>query len=878
MKAAEAAPMPPERRAWEPDPLFSGQLFMPGAAPRRMKAAEAAPMPPERRAWEPDPLFSGQSHWGIALLLVAFLVVGGIYGVITPIFEAPDESEHFFYVVHLARGGGLPVQPPAGPGGLWQQEGGQPPLYYALAALLVAPLDTSAASALRWENSYANLGNPLHPANKNRFVHTDAEAWPYRGALLALHLARWLSLLMGAGTVYLIYRIVGDLWPARRDLALATAALTAFTPQFIFISSAVTNDNLITLLSTLMAWLLVRRWGAGVHWSRGFSRLGRQRQRPAKASTPDWRGAILRVDNLVLGLILGLAALTKLSGLVLWPLAGLFLLLANGRRQLWRRTLAELSLVFGVALALSGWWYVRNWQLYGDPTGLGPFLAIVGRRDQPLSLLNLARQFEGLRISYWALFGWFNLLLPAWVYRVFDGFTLVALLGLGWGWLNNRRRQAPGASGSAWRLGRYLLPLAWIVAFLISMVRWTLLTPGTQGRLLFPAAWAISLLLMLGWSGWLPGSAHIAPAAAAAERRAGLEASAGLIVNDRNRLKPRIRRAAIFRARVLAYRSSFWLAAPLVLLAALAIAAPFAVIRPAYTRPALIAADAVPAAARLTPVQHGDSARCIGGALDPATARPGDTVWATIYWEAVQPFDRDDTVFVHLTDRQGRSVAEANGWPGLGSYPTRLWQPGAVIVDRHPVLIPADATAPALLRADVGLFVPGDKGEPARLPDGQATMNVIGTVRLLPRQIVPARPAHPLTVSLEDGIALLGYDLAPAGAVAPGQAITLTLHWQATRRPAADYAVFVHLRRADNSNLTQADAAPRGGDWPTAAWEPGQPVADPHVLTMPAGTPPGVYTLWIGMYRPVEMTRLTLSAAGARISDNALYLGDVVVR
>jgi hypothetical protein len=72
VKAAEAAPMPPERRAWEPDPLFSGQdasaqdasaqLFMPGVAPRplRVKAAEAAPMPPERRAWEPDPLFSGQ--------------------------------------------------------------------------------------------------------------------------------------------------------------------------------------------------------------------------------------------------------------------------------------------------------------------------------------------------------------------------------------------------------------------------------------------------------------------------------------------------------------------------------------------------------------------------------------------------------------------------------------------------------------------------------------------------------------------------------------------------------------------------------------------------------------------------------------------------
>jgi hypothetical protein len=33
---------------------------MPGATPRLMQTAEAAPTPPERRAWEPDPLSSGQ--------------------------------------------------------------------------------------------------------------------------------------------------------------------------------------------------------------------------------------------------------------------------------------------------------------------------------------------------------------------------------------------------------------------------------------------------------------------------------------------------------------------------------------------------------------------------------------------------------------------------------------------------------------------------------------------------------------------------------------------------------------------------------------------------------------------------------------------------
>jgi hypothetical protein len=35
---------------------------MPGMAPRRMKAAEAAPTPPEWRAWEPALLFSGQAR------------------------------------------------------------------------------------------------------------------------------------------------------------------------------------------------------------------------------------------------------------------------------------------------------------------------------------------------------------------------------------------------------------------------------------------------------------------------------------------------------------------------------------------------------------------------------------------------------------------------------------------------------------------------------------------------------------------------------------------------------------------------------------------------------------------------------------------------
>ena len=39
-----------------------------------------------------------------------------------------------------------------------------------------------------------------------------------------------------------------------RRLALPAAALVAFNPQFLFNSASVNNDNLITLLASLIIW------------------------------------------------------------------------------------------------------------------------------------------------------------------------------------------------------------------------------------------------------------------------------------------------------------------------------------------------------------------------------------------------------------------------------------------------------------------------------------------------------------------------------------------------------------------------------------------------------------------------------------------------
>ena len=72
----------------------------------------------------------------LLVLMVLYVALGVVYSVVTPLYEAPDELYHYALVRHLAEGGGLPVQDPAAPGP-WMQEGGQPPLYYALAALAV---------------------------------------------------------------------------------------------------------------------------------------------------------------------------------------------------------------------------------------------------------------------------------------------------------------------------------------------------------------------------------------------------------------------------------------------------------------------------------------------------------------------------------------------------------------------------------------------------------------------------------------------------------------------------------------------------------------------------------------------------------------------
>ena len=202
------------------------------------------------------------------LVLAAFILLGVIYSSTIPLFEAPDEQWHFAFVRYVAQGNGLPVQSlPLQH--LARQEGSQPPLYYLVAAALTFWVNTPDFPEIVWDNPHYGYNVPgIVNDNKNLFIHTSLESFPYQNTSLALHLARALSILLGALAVFFTFRITRTLLEDTRfsdgtpvpgdNLAVAAAAIVAFTPQFIFISSAVSNDSTIAALTALALWLLLR--------------------------------------------------------------------------------------------------------------------------------------------------------------------------------------------------------------------------------------------------------------------------------------------------------------------------------------------------------------------------------------------------------------------------------------------------------------------------------------------------------------------------------------------------------------------------------------------------------------------------------------------
>ncbi len=715
------------------------------------------------------------AHNAIRLfILLAFIVLGVTYGLLVPPFENLDEVEHFEVVRYIAATGRLPVHGrPDGERYHYRQEASQPPLYHLLAAGLVRLASLPTEPPTLRPNPRVACGPHVANLYDNRAVlyhNPNAEAFPWRGALLTLHVLRLWSTLLQVGTVIGSYALARRAFPRSPTVALLAMSIVAFNPQFIFVASDVSNDNLVTPLAVGALYLLLRIWQDG----------------PTAGSVAG------------VGLLTGLAGLAKLSGWLLLPLALLVIAAQTVTGRIPRRTLLLSGLLLIAIPALtSAWWFWRNWRLYGDLTALTPMLALVGRRDSPIHPLYETRL---MFLSFWGQIP--CSFYPATFYVPYAVLVTWGFLGLGAAWRRLR-------TGERAAVGLFAL---WFALVLVAWLRWDILTPAPRGRLLFPALPAVAALLALGIGAgyrrpvvcllfvlavvalfilsafFSPPRRYPAPAAVSPEHP--LDARLGDSIHLRGYdLALDTRPLALDTT--LYWQSAAPLAEDYVL--ALQLISP----RPGDTtlrlnynswpgrgnyptsawRPGELIADRYrlslddpsdhptqawnlalalyrqetgerlpvylddrpagdmlivemmrvpgrspdcPAAARLTPAPDFAAAVALTHAW-VVTDTAGGTL--SLCWESRRPLSDDYTVFVHLLDGDGNLIATGDGPPMDGAFPTSLWRPGDVILDVHHLTGTLTSAQIA-----VGLYRPSD-GE--RLPaflDGQPVADASVTV------------------------------------------------------------------------------------------------------------------------------------------------------
>jgi len=269
------------------------------------------------------------------------------------------------------------------------------------------------------------------------------------------------------------------------------------------------------------------------------------------------------------------------------------------------------------------------------------------------------------------------------------------------------------------------------------------------------------------------------------------------------------------------------------------------------------------------PLQHerraefGDALALVGWSVHtPPDLKPGDTVSLTVVWQAQRTSDKGYTAFAHLVDEAGRGWAGDDHVPRGGLYPTSAWGAGEMVRDTFRLTVPADAP-PALYHVQVGWYDPASQ---ARLPVGASDSF---TVAMLPIQwsAIGKQAMTPLGQPFGEVIVLEGY----AWEVGP-EALQVTLRWSTSQPLDDDYRVFVHLvdPAGEGQALTQGDASPLDGRWPTAFWLPGVPLDDTHTVPLPDDLPAGRYRLLVGLYDPLSGERLRLPDGR-----DALLLGEV---
>jgi hypothetical protein len=132
---------------------------------------------------------------------------------------------------------------------------------------------------------------------------------------------------------------------------------------------------------------------------------------------------------------------------------------------------------------------------------------------------------------------------------------------------------------------------------------------------------------------------------------------------------------------------------------------------------------------------------------------------------------------------------------------------------------------------------------------------------------------QPMRVDLTNDVVFLGFE-ADVLTFHPGDAVNLSLYWQANGVIKTSYVAFVHVVDGEEHIVAQQDQIPQQGQAPTTGWLPGEIIADVKTVFLPPEMRVGVYQIYVGMYDPRTGRRLRL----ADQSGDVISLGRIVVQ
>jgi hypothetical protein len=292
-----------------------------------------------------------------------------------------------------------------------------------------------------------------------------ATEWIYGRQLLAL---RFINILFSMLTILIVYYFASNLWGHKPFTVGLICTTVALLPTYTYLSATMRNGTLAAFFASLGFYLCAKLT------------LNERRQRDVRWS---W-----------VGVVAGLAILSNLSALAFGGACGLMLVIAERN---WRISLQRAGW-FGLGfMSTAGWWFLRNWYVYGHP------LKIIengwGVVPPPVSWEHETRSAIVVFKTFWAVFGRINEFHYADIYRFYWWFFGLSLLGIIVYVLRKREE----------------LPLK-LVGFFAMAIAFSLVTTlyyahnydSDQGRYMFPSLLPIATFIAIGLTTLFPEKYH----------------------------------------------------------------------------------------------------------------------------------------------------------------------------------------------------------------------------------------------------------------------------------------------------------------------------------------------------------------------------------